>query len=87
MVFFHFYSNSSRTLCDSDQTPRSVASDLGLCCLPMSHKKDARLIWVNFTTYLVAAELPLSLVIFFNCPKSYVHFGCSSNLYNIGHWL
>ena len=25
--------------------PRSVASDLGLHCLPMSHKKDARLIW------------------------------------------
>ena len=23
------------------------ASDLGLPCLPMSHKKDARLIWVN----------------------------------------
>ena len=22
-------------------------SDLGLCCLPMSHKKDARLIWVK----------------------------------------
>ena len=26
---------------------RSVASDLGLYCLPMSHKKDARLIWVK----------------------------------------
>ena len=25
-------------------TPRSAASHLGLCCLPMSHKKDARLI-------------------------------------------
>ena len=24
-----------------------MASDLGLHCLPMSHKKDARLIWVN----------------------------------------
>ena len=30
-----------------DQTPHSVASDLGLHYLPMSHKKDARLIWVN----------------------------------------
>ena len=30
-----------------DQTPQSAASDLGLHCLPMSHKKDARLIWVN----------------------------------------
>ena len=27
----------------------SVASDLGLHCLPISHKKDARLIWVNKT--------------------------------------
>ena len=33
---------------DPDQTPRSVASDLGLHCLSMSHKKDARLIWVNY---------------------------------------
>ena len=26
-----------------DVTPRSAASHLGLCCLPMSHKKNARL--------------------------------------------
>ena len=26
---------------------RSAASDLGLHCLPVSHKKDARLKWVN----------------------------------------
>ena len=26
-----------------DGTPRFAASHLGLCCLPMSHKKDARL--------------------------------------------
>ena len=25
---------------------RSAASHLGIFCLPMSHKKDARLIWV-----------------------------------------
>ena len=30
---------------DPDQTPRSVASDLGLHCLPISHKRDARLIY------------------------------------------
>ena len=29
-----------------DGTPRFAASHLGLFCLPMSHKKDARLIWV-----------------------------------------
>ena len=27
--------------------PHSAASDLGLHCLPMSHKKNARLKWVN----------------------------------------
>ena len=32
---------------DPDQTPHSVVSDLGLHYLPMSHKKDARHIWVN----------------------------------------
>ena len=32
---------------DHDQMPRSAASDLGLHCLPMSQKWDARLIWVN----------------------------------------
>ena len=34
---------------DPDQTPRSVASDLGLHCLSVPHKKDARLIklWVK----------------------------------------
>ena len=30
-----------------DGTPRSAASHLGLHCLPMSHKKNARLISVN----------------------------------------
>ena len=28
-------------------TPRIAASHLGLLCLPMSHKNDARLIWVK----------------------------------------
>ena len=32
---------------DPDQTPLAVASDLGLYYLPMSHKKDARHIWVK----------------------------------------
>ena len=30
--------------------PHSAASDLGLHCLPLSHKKGARLIWVNCDT-------------------------------------
>ena len=48
MVFFHFFSifNSafSKLTVETDQTPHSVAPDLGLHCLPMSHK-DARLIY------------------------------------------
>ena len=42
---FHFYSslieNNQANSGDPDQTPLSVASDLGLHYLPMSHKKDA----------------------------------------------
>ena len=34
-----------------DGTPRSAATCLGLFCLPMSHKKDARLIWVKWTVF------------------------------------
>ena len=30
-----------------DGMPQSAASHQGLFCLPMSHKKDARFIWVN----------------------------------------
>ena len=36
---------------EPDQTPCYAASDLVLHCLPMSHKKDARLIWVNRELY------------------------------------
>ena len=34
---------------EPDQTPLFAASDLVLNCLPMSQKKDARLIWVYRT--------------------------------------
>ena len=37
---------------DPDQTPHSVASDLGLHYLPMSHKKDARHIWVKMQLHV-----------------------------------
>ena len=36
---------------DPDQTPDSVASDLGLHYLPISHKKDARHIWVKMQLF------------------------------------
>ena len=40
---------------DPDLTPLFVASDQGLRYLPMSHKKDARHIWVkcNYYAYLI----------------------------------
>ena len=38
----------------SDGTPRFAASHQGQFCLSMSHKKDARLIWVTSTpAYLI----------------------------------
>ena len=41
---------------DPDQTPHSVASDLGLHYLPMSHKKDARHIWVKMQLFCLSHE-------------------------------
>ena len=41
---------------DPDQTPRSAASDLGLHCLRMSPKWNARLIWVNVVVSLLTAR-------------------------------
>ena len=43
---------------DPDQTPHSVASDLGLHCLPMSHKKDARHIWVKMQLFCYLIRVP-----------------------------
>ena len=36
---------------DPDQTLRSVASDLVLHCLSMSHKKDVRLKWAKTNSH------------------------------------
>ena len=36
---------------DPDQMLHSVMSDQDLHCLPMSHKKDARQIWVKKSNY------------------------------------
>ena len=42
---------------EPDQTPQFAASDLVLHCLPMSHKKEAMLIWVyNFFNYFASQE-------------------------------
>ena len=55
----HLEANSG----DPDQMPQNVASDLGLHCLHMSHKKDVRLLWVkqNFEYNIVLSSLPISL--------------------------
>ena len=49
--YFTFYSNFNKTLKANsgvpDQTPCFVTSDLDRHRLHMSHKRDARLIWVN----------------------------------------
>ena len=52
MVFFIFIQILIQNILkansrDPDQIQPSVVSDLGLHCLPMSHKKDVRLIWVR----------------------------------------
>ena len=49
---FHFFFQIQKSILhansgDTDQMQHSLASDLGLHCLHMSHKKDARLIWVK----------------------------------------
>ena len=38
-------------------TPHSVALDLGLHCLSMSHKKDARLIWIKMILNMFCTNL------------------------------
>ena len=47
----HFFDEFSLSKQNSPRwdAPRSAASHLGLYCLPMSHKKDARLKWVKGT--------------------------------------
>ena len=37
---------------NSEEPGVYAVSELGLHCLPMSHKKDARLVWVNICLYL-----------------------------------
>ena len=53
MVFFIFFflqilkETSEANSGGPDQTLRFAASDLVLHCLPMSHKKETRLIWIK----------------------------------------
>ena len=77
---FRFYLNFINILQansgDPDQTLCPAASDLVLHCLPMSHKKDARLIWVkqNFESKnVINFCLAISLSISFGCLKELSH--------------
>ena len=68
---FHLYSNFDRTFWK--QTVETLIgcrrmSDLGLHCLPFSHKKDARLIWVNMDFFLIDISGGIS---FDSCKFSY----------------
>ena len=54
---FIFFSNFKRTNCK--QTVRYPLSDLGLHCLSMPHKENARLIWVKEIKYFVLTRVTL----------------------------
>ena len=43
--------------------PQFAASDLGLRCLPMSHKKDARLIWVKMRSKASSSRSSLDFTV------------------------
>ena len=45
---------------DPDQTPHSVASDLGLHCLPITLLQVSRLQWVNLLELFLDELSPLS---------------------------
>ena len=67
MEFYYFieipviYANSV----GPDQTPRSVASDLGLHCLPMSLLWDARHKLVNSGVVLILNDLNSGMLLFY----------------------
>ena len=72
MVFFNFIQILKETSVSNsgpDQMPHFVASDLVLHCLPMSHKKKARLIWVKITKIDVILSITIKCILFFLCHK------------------
>ena len=52
---FHFSIEKANRIASDG---RFAASHLGLFCLPISHKKDARLIWVNSNNCFTAIPPP-----------------------------
>ena len=64
-VIFHFFTlfDEIHVHVSKQNSPRwDAASYLGLLCLPMSHKKDVRLIWVSYG--VMACNLFYFVVIF-----------------------
>ena len=54
---FHFYSNFKRNFFFANGGERKkAASDLVLHCFQMSHTKDDRLIWGNFTGQIFVVD-------------------------------
>ena len=49
---------------DPDQTPRSVASDLGLHCLPITLLGVSRLQWVKELRIILAVDILFFIIIF-----------------------
>ena len=58
--------------------PQFATSNLGLLCLPMSHKKDARLIWVKLNLILPIIFCPKNIA-FMSAAFNQIHF----NLFSI----
>ena len=62
LFLFHFSMKiMSANRIAPDGMPRFAASHLGLFCLPMSHKKDAGLIWANYNLLLIHDRIPNEL--------------------------
>ena len=62
-----------------DQTPRSAASYQGMNYLPMSLKKDARLIWVKVSTQLC---ILVQIILYSHTKYSQVSLLISLSIYN-----
>ena len=54
-------------LVNSEYMPHSVASDLGLHCLSLSRKKDARLIWANAYSCVIKEGFFIWVLIYQYC--------------------
>ena len=68
-----------------DGTPRFAASHLGLFCLPMSHKKDARLLWVNQNMYYMHVQTVYTF--FYNTSCAYCREMAPGTVSLTGDWF